>query len=130
MKECETPYAVRFVLFSRKNGSIELTVIHKILNAITRGDKYPLPRMDDALQAVNQPEHITTLHLESGYYQVAVKPSDRDKTAFICLFGTFSISVCHLDCLTHLKPSKNSLIDFVSGFSSFLPFLDTFKNLK
>ncbi|GFV41199.1 retrovirus-related Pol polyprotein from transposon 17.6 [Trichonephila clavipes] len=33
--------------------------------------------------------YISTIDLKSGYHQVNVNPADRDKTAFVCPFGTY-----------------------------------------
>ncbi|XP_037298663.1 uncharacterized protein LOC119190566 [Manduca sexta] len=52
-------------------------------------DRYPLPRMDDVLHAAKTTNFMTTLDLQSGYFQVSVAEEDRDKTAFITPIGTF-----------------------------------------
>lgn len=89
IEECESPYAAPVVLVPKKDGSLRLTVDYRKLNAITRADRYPLPRIDDTLHAAKQTRYMTTLDLKSGYHQVSVRECDRDKTAFICPFGTF-----------------------------------------
>ncbi|GFV46880.1 transposon Tf2-6 polyprotein [Trichonephila clavipes] len=50
---------------------------------------HPLPRMDDLLQEAKHTAYISTIDLKSGYHQVNVNPADRDKTAFVCPFGTY-----------------------------------------
>ncbi|GFU29831.1 transposon Tf2-6 polyprotein [Trichonephila clavipes] len=52
-------------------------------------DTYPLPRMHDLLQEAKHTAYISTIDLKSGYHQVNVNPADRDKTAFVCPFGTY-----------------------------------------
>ena len=56
---------------------------------MTRKDAYPLPRVDDALDALASCKWITTLDLLSGYWQVEVDPRDREKTAFTTYDGLF-----------------------------------------
>lgn len=89
IEECESPYAAPVVLVPKKNGDVRLTVDYRKLNAKTRPDRYPLPRVDDILHDAHQTQFMSTLDLRSGYHQVAVKPSDRDKTAFVCPLGTY-----------------------------------------
>ncbi|GBN31128.1 Retrovirus-related Pol polyprotein from transposon 17.6 [Araneus ventricosus] len=45
--------------------------------------------MDDLLHAAKHTPFMTTIDLKSGYHQISVCSSDRDKTAFVCPFGTF-----------------------------------------
>ncbi|GFW41655.1 hypothetical protein TNCV_4035701 [Trichonephila clavipes] len=45
--------------------------------------------MDDLLQEAKHTAYISTIDLKSGYHQVNVNPADRDKTAFVCPFGTY-----------------------------------------
>ncbi|KAK3737368.1 hypothetical protein QZH41_002298 [Actinostola sp. cb2023] len=48
----------------------------------TLKDSYPLPRVDEALEALGGARYFSTLDLTSGYYQVSVDEEDRAKTAF------------------------------------------------
>lgn len=89
IEECESPYAAPVVLVPKKDGGVRLCVDYQRLNAITQADKYPLPRLDDLLHSAKRTKYMTTLDLKSGYHQVAVRPSDKDKTTFITPFGTF-----------------------------------------
>lgn len=89
IEECESPYAAPVVLVPKPNGSIRLCVNYQSLNEITVSDKYPLPRIDDLLHSAKQSAYMSTLDLRAGYHQISVRPSDRDKTAFICPFGTY-----------------------------------------
>lgn len=89
IEECESPYAAPVVLVPKKDGNIRLAIDYRGINAITRPDKYPLPRLDDLLHEAKQSKYMSTLDLKSGYHQVSVKASDRDKTAFTTPFGTY-----------------------------------------
>jgi hypothetical protein len=89
IEECESPYSAPVVLVPKPNGQVRLCVDYRKLNSITKTDKYPLPRMDDLLHEAKHTPYMSTIDLRSGYHQIEVNPSDRDKTAFVCPFGTF-----------------------------------------
>ena len=60
------------------------------LNAVTRPDSFPLPRMDDLL---GQSHYFSTLDLASGYWQIRVHQDSVPKTAFITPQGLFEFRV-------------------------------------
>lgn len=52
------------------------------LNAQTIADRYPIPDINLTLQNLGNAKFFSTIDLESGYHQVNIKQSDRQKTAF------------------------------------------------
>lgn len=77
------------MLAKKKDGSLRICINYRQLNDRTRKDSYPLPRIDECLDALSGSGWFTTLDLRSGYYQVAMNPEDADKTAFVTRRGTF-----------------------------------------
>ena len=55
---------------------------YRCLNEVTIKDAYPLPRIEDTLDALQGACWFSTLDLASGYWQVEVRPEDRAKIAF------------------------------------------------
>ncbi|GFT16888.1 hypothetical protein TNCV_3193551 [Trichonephila clavipes] len=77
------------VLIPKLNNQFRLCIDYRKLNEVTVSDTYPLPRIDDLLQEAKHTAYISTIDLKSGYHQVNVNPADRDKTGFVCPFGTY-----------------------------------------
>lgn len=89
IRESSSPYASPIVLVRKKDGSIRLCVDYRQLNIKTRKDAFPLPRIEESLDALTGARWFSTLDLASGYNQVPVAESDRHKTAFCTPFGLF-----------------------------------------
>ena len=87
------PWASPVVLARKKNGKLRFCVDYRALNKVTKKDEYPLPRIEDMLDALGGAAYFTSLDLASGYWQVEMKPEDREKTAFITQFRTFQFKV-------------------------------------
>jgi hypothetical protein len=88
-----SPWAANLVVVDKKDGTKRLCVDYRKLNAVTKADKYPLPRIDDLLDKLQRAKLFSTLDLKSGYYQIPLDAADREKTAFVCRQGLYEFSV-------------------------------------
>ena len=96
------------------------------MNAITRKDAYPLPRVDDTLDTLGGSKYFTTLDLASGYWQVDVATEDRQKTAFTTPEGLYQFKVMPFG-LCNAPATFQRLMDRVLGglkWSSCLVYFD------
>ena len=89
----KSPWASPVVLVKKKNGASRFCVDYRQVNAVMRKDAFPLPRVDDTLDILAGSRLFSTLDLISGYWQVEVKPEDREKTAFVTSEGLYEFNV-------------------------------------
>ena len=89
----KSPWAAPVVLVRKKDGSIRVCTDFRLLNKITIKDSYPLPRIDDSLDALGGSVWFSTLDLASGYWQVEMDPKDQEKTAFSTQGGLYEYKV-------------------------------------
>ena len=75
------------VLVRKKDQSWRLCIDYRRLNAVTRKDAYPLPRIDDSLDALAGSMFFSTLDLVSGYWQVPLDKDAQEKSAFVTRGG-------------------------------------------
>ena len=87
--ESHSPYAAPVVIVRKKDGGIRLCVDYRRLNAKTIGDAYPLPRIQESFDALVGAQFFSTLDLASGYHQIAMRPDDQHRTAFVTPMGLF-----------------------------------------
>ena len=85
IRPSQSDYASPIVLVRKKSGAIRLCVDYHRLNAKTRKDAFPLPRIEESLDA----QYFSAIDLASAYNQVEVHPDDRHKTAFTTPMGLF-----------------------------------------
>ena len=71
------------VLVPKVNGSFLLCTDFRKLNAITKTDSYPLPRIDDCIDRVGHSRYVSKLDLLKGYWQVPLTEKAKQVSAFI-----------------------------------------------
>lgn len=89
VQESNSPWASPVVLVTKKDGSQRLCVDYRLLNSVTVKDAFPLPRIDDSLDCLSGAKWFSTLDMASGYWQVAMDPTTKEKAAFVTNSGLF-----------------------------------------
>ena len=83
MVEADRAWSSPVMLVRKKDPSWRLCIDYRRLNAVTRKDAYPLPRIDESLDALAGSMYFSTLDLVSGYWQVPLDQDAREKSAFM-----------------------------------------------
>ena len=89
IEPCASPWASNVVLVRKKDGTYRCCIDYRKLNDVTVKDRYPLPRIDQSLEATKEARFLSTIDMKQSYHQVPVRPEDKDKTSFICPRGQF-----------------------------------------
>ena len=79
IRESKSSYAAPIVVVRKKNGKLRMCFDYRKLNSKIQRDVYPLPRIQESLEANGG----------AKYHQVEVAEEDRAKTAFVTPFGLY-----------------------------------------
>jgi len=88
-----SPWGSPVLFVPKPNGKLRMCCDFRLLNKQTIKNKYPLPRIDDLLDVLHGKKVFSSLDLQAGYWQIALRPEDMKKTAFNTHFGHFEYKV-------------------------------------
>ncbi|CAF4313370.1 unnamed protein product, partial [Didymodactylos carnosus] len=77
------PWASPVTLVPKKDGTLRFCIDFRKLNEVTVKDTYPIPRIDDTLDALKGAKYFSTLDLSSGFWQVELDEGSKEKAAFV-----------------------------------------------
>ncbi|XP_043263810.1 uncharacterized protein LOC122404023 [Colletes gigas] len=82
-------YTSPVVLVQKKNGDTRLCIDYRKLNCKIVRDRYPLPLIDDQIDALQGASIFSTLDLKNGFFHVPVDSGSRKYTSFIIPDGQY-----------------------------------------
>lgn len=76
IEPAQSECAVNVALVKKKKWGLRFCLDDRSLNAVTRGGAYPLPKINDCLDALGDAKWFSTLDHTSGYHQIAMDAND------------------------------------------------------
>jgi len=104
------------MLVWKKDGSWRFCVDYYKLNSVTIQDAYPLPHIDESLDALAGRKYFSTLDLLSRYWQVLLSPIAQEKAAFITRDGMWKWKVLPFGLTSALATFQKLMKQVLNGF--------------
>ena len=82
IRRYHSPWSSNVVLCRKKDGKLRMCIDYRQLNTNTIKDSYALPRSEEIFEALGGNHYYTVLDMKSGYHQVEVEESHKQRTAF------------------------------------------------
>lgn len=76
-------------LGTKKDGSLRFFFDYRRLNVVMKRERWPLPHIVQIFDEVRGSTVFTTLDIFQGYWQFKIEGFCKEKTTFICAYGTF-----------------------------------------
>lgn len=107
------------VLVKKKSGGYRFCADYRALNAITRKDAFPMPRIDDMLDQLGGKKIFTTLDARSGYRQIKMDADSQEKTAFSTHDGLYEFRVMPFGMCNGPATFQHLMQHALRGFGEF-----------
>ena len=80
VEESHSDWCSPVVLVWKPDGSVRFCVDYRRVNAVSKFDAYPMPRIDELMDRLGMATNYTTLDSTEGYWHIVLSPGK--KTAF------------------------------------------------
>lgn len=81
------------ILVPKQDGTPRFCTDLRKVNAVTKSDSFPLPRMDDCIDQVGSAKFVSKFDLLKGYWQVPLSKRAQEISAFVTPSGLYSYKV-------------------------------------
>ena len=112
IERAKTEWATPVVLVPKSDGSLRFCMDYRRLKALTVRDSYPLPRMDECLDSLGDVTIFTTLHCNTGYWQIQSRTNTATKLRLPDIPVAFDSIGCLSVCVTPPLLSKERRTSF------------------
>jgi hypothetical protein len=124
IRPSDSPWSSPIVMAPKKDGDYRFCVDFRRLNAVTRKDAFPMPRVDEILDKLGGARFFSTLDLASGYWQVPLREEDIPKTAFTVGPNHYEFTVMPFGLTNAPATFQRMMTKLLHGISGCLVFID------
>ena len=89
IEESNSSWGAATVLVRKKCGKIRWCIDYRKLNKATKKDVFPLPLMEECIDALQGVQWFSKIDCNSAYWQIPIQKDSREKTAFRTKYGLF-----------------------------------------
>ena len=82
-----SPWASPVVLVRKRNNQLRFCCDYRAVNTKVKHDSYPLPRVEDLIQATGGARYFSVLDQRAAYWAIPLDEESKEVTAFITEYG-------------------------------------------
>ncbi len=112
------------LLVKKPDASFRPCTDFRKVNAITKPDSYPLPRMEDCVDQVGAAKYVSKFDLLKGYWQVPLSKRAREICSFVTPSGLYSYTVMPFGLRNAPATFQRLMNEVVSGLQGCAVYLD------
>ena len=102
-----------------EKGTPRLIINYKLLNKVLQWIRYPIPNKKNLIQRIYNATIFSNFDMESGFWQIQIKPEDRYKTAFTVPFGHYEWNVMPFNLKNAHSEFQNMMNDIFNDYTKF-----------
>jgi hypothetical protein len=114
IKPGRSPWGFPNVIVKKADGGWRVTTNFRALNAITKKDQYPLPRVEDVLAQLAGQKYFSSLDCRTGYWQIELDDAAKEMCAMVTSEGSYLYQVMPMGMINSTATFQR-LMDVILG---------------
>ena len=124
IERSSSPWSSPCLLVPKSDGSYRFCTDFRKVNAVTKTDSYPIPRVDDCIDQVGNAVYVTKFDLLKGYWQVPLTERAKEISAFVTPDGFFQYTVMPFGMKNSAATFQRLVNSVVSGLDGCAAYID------
>jgi hypothetical protein len=120
IEHSRSPFASPILCVRKPNGDLRICVDYRKLNALTRKDVYPIPRIDELLARPSKAKWLTKFDIRAAFNKIRMDPESEEYTTFRTRYGTYKCKVLPFGLCngpaTYQRYMNDVLIEYLDDF--------------
>lgn len=120
IEHSRSPFASPILCVRKPNGDLRICVDYRKVNALTRKDVYPIPRIDELLARPAKAKFFTKFDIRAAFNKIRMDPESEEYTTFRTRYGTYKCKVLPFGLCngpaTYQRYMNDVLIDYLDDF--------------
>lgn len=116
----QSPFASPVLFVKKSDGGLRFCIDYRKLNALTRKDAYPIPRIDELLTRVSKAKIFTKLDIRAAFNRIRMDPDSEEYTTFRTRYGSYKCKVLPFGLCngpgTYQRYMNDVLLDYLDSF--------------
>lgn len=116
----QAPFAAPILFVRKADGSLRLCIDFRVLNSLTRKDRYPLPLIDEILGRLTDAKIFTKLDIRQAFHRIRMDPQSEEYTTFRTRYGAYKCRVLPFGLTngpaTYQRYMNDVLFDYLDDF--------------
>ena len=117
VRQSRSPYNSPVMVVKKKDGAWRTVIDYRNINDITYKEPHPIPRTDEAIEALAEANLFTTLDFTSGYWQIPIREEDKQKTAYSTISGRWEYNVLPMGITNAPSAFQRSMEVMLTGLT-------------
>jgi hypothetical protein len=121
IKASKSPWASLIMFVKKPGGGIRLCIDYRLLNTITKKDRYPIPLIKETMANIAGCRIMTKLDIRKAFNRIRIAtPEDKDLLTFCTPLGNYKPKVLQFgptnSPATFQRFINNTLFDYLNVF--------------
>lgn len=112
------------VLVPKSDGTFRFCTDYRRVNAATKSDTYPIPRVDDCIDKVGKAEYVSKFDLLKGYWQIPLTERAKEISAFVTQQGLYQYRVMAFGMKNSSATFQRMINDLISDLDNCDAYID------